>query len=110
MNKESNGKVYYSFDEIGRELFGLKPLNRVTRDKQKLESQRKKFLGECPFCKQPLHYSYGTNVVSCNNENCKGKEISFDDGTSIYKPYFRILSEKGSVIGSVIFNEEKEKK
>ena len=106
MNTKSSGKIYYSFDEIGQELFGLKPQNRVTKDNQKLESQRKKFLGTCPYCKEPLHYSYGTNIVSCTNENCKGKVITFEDGTEIYKPYYRILSDKGSLIGSVIFDEK----
>ena len=64
MSSKSGGKVYYSFDEIGQELFGLKPQRRVTKDKQKLESQKEKFLGTCPFCKQPLKYVYGTNVLA----------------------------------------------
>jgi hypothetical protein len=68
-------KTYYSFDEIGQDLFGLKPFKRVTNDKQKLASQQEKFLGTCPFCKQPLHYVFGTNVLACNNEKCKGKKF-----------------------------------
>lgn len=109
MKKESSGKVYYSFDEIGQELFGLKPQRRVTKDKQKLAAQREKFLGTCPYCKQPLKYVYGTNILSCENEDCKGKKITTtkEDGEEkvIYKPFYRILSDKGLEIGSTIFEE-----
>lgn len=106
MNNKTNGKIYYSFDELGQEIFGLKPYKRVTKDKQKLASQREKFLGTCPFCKQPLHYSYGTNIVSCDNEDCKGKQIKYDDGTIVNKPYYRILQGvNSSTIGSTIFED-----
>jgi hypothetical protein len=109
MNNTSNGKVYYSFDEIGRELFGLKPLRRVTKDKQKLESQREKFLGICPYCKQPTTYIYGTNAIVCKNAECKGKRIvrQLNDGTEIveYKPFIKVLSDKGTDIGMTIFEE-----
>ena len=102
-------KTYYSFDEIGQDLFGLKPFKRVTNDKQKLASQQEKFLGTCPFCKQPLHYVYGTNVLACNNEKCKGKKFvtkNVDGEETIeYRPFFRMLSEKGLEIGQTIFEE-----
>lgn len=113
MSKESNGKIYHSFDEIGQELFNLKPYKKVTRDKQKLAAQQEKFLGICPYCKQPLKYVYGTNVLVCENESCRGKKTTNvgDDGeeTVTYKPYHKILSDKGLVIGTTIF-EEKEVK
>ena len=110
MKKESSGKRYYSFDEIGQELFGLKPYKRVTKDKQKLSAQREKFLGTCPYCKQPLHYVYGTNVVACDNSDCKGKKIvtKEDDGVEkvSYKPFVRILQgENSSIIGTTLFDE-----
>lgn len=109
MKNETNGKRYYSFDEIGQELFGLKPYKRVTRDKQKLTSQREKFLGTCPHCKQPLKYVYGTNILSCENPECKGKKVSIskEDGEEkiIYKPYFKLLSDKGLEIGTTIFED-----
>ena len=114
MSKKSNGKTYYSFDEIGQELFGLKPYKRVTRDKQKLESQRTKFLGTCPYCKQPLKYVYGTNVLACDNADCKGKKytITGEDGEEkvVYKPFFKILSDKGLEIGSTIFETKGERR
>lgn len=105
MRNNTNGKVYYSFDEIGQELFGLKPYKRVTNDKQKLASQKEKFLGTCPYCKQPLKYVYGTNVLACENEKCRGKRVKFEDGTEISKPFFKILSDKGMDIGTTIFEE-----
>ena len=103
-------KTYNSFDEYAQEVWGLKPLKRVTNDKQKLEAQREKFLGTCPFCKQPLHYVYGTNIVACNNTECKGKKITVKDDEGgekvIYKPYHRILQGKNSSsIGMTIFDE-----
>lgn len=113
MSKESNGKIYYSFDEIGQELFGLLPQKKVTNDKKKLESQREKFLGTCPYCKQPTSYVYGTNTIVCKNEKCRGKKIinKSDDGTEFveYKPYIKILSDKGLAIGTNIFEEKDDK-
>lgn len=113
MSKKKNGKVYYSFDEIGQELFGLKPYKKVTRDKQKLESQREKFLGTCPHCGEPLKYVYGTNVLACNNKDCKGREIVITDETGeqtvVYRPYYKMLSDKGLTIGTTIFEEEDKK-
>ena len=110
MAKKNNGKVYHSFDEIGQELFGLKPYKRVTRDKQKLESQKEKFLGTCPHCGEPLKYVYGTNVLVCNNDKCKGKETVITDATgeetTIYRPFYKMVSEKGLMIGTTIFEEE----
>lgn len=109
MKKESDGKRYYSFDEIGQELFGLKPYKRVTRDKQKLASQREKFLGVCPYCKQPTTYINGTNIIVCQNPDCRGKKNvrKFDDGTEIvdYKPFIKILSDKSTDIANTIFDE-----
>ena len=110
MNKKSGGKVYHSFDEIAEEVFGLKPYKRVTNDKQKLESQKEKFLGTCPFCKEPLKYVYGTNVLVCENPKCRGKKIiianSDGEESVIYKPYFKMISDKGLAIGTTIFEEK----
>lgn len=109
MNKSINGKRYYSFDEVGQELFGLKPMKRVTRDKQKLASQREKFLGICPYCKQPTTYVYGTNALVCRNEDCKGKKIvkTYEDGTETieYRPFIKLLSDNRADIGMIIFEE-----
>lgn len=110
MSKELNGKIYYSFDELGQEVFGLKPYKRVTNDKQKLAAQKEKFLGVCPFCKEPLNYVYETNIVACRNEKCRGKKITYKnkDGEEVitYKPYYRMLSGNGSEIGTILFDDE----
>lgn len=109
MKNKNNGKRYYSFDEIGQELFNLKPYKRVTKDKQKLAAQQEKFLGTCPYCKQPLKYIYGTNILICANEECKGKKVSIskEDGEEkvVYKPFFKMLSDKGAEIGTTIFED-----
>lgn len=107
MSKNNTEDSYHSFEEYAEKEWKMKPIKKVTRDKQKLESQREKFLGTCPFCKQQLRYVEGTNVLVCQNENCKGKKISSNGGedgeNSEYRPYFRILSEKGSMIAENIF-------
>lgn len=107
MKKNSKAKTYYSFDEIGQDLFGLKPTKKVTKDKQKLQSQREKFLGVCPYCKQPPVYIYGTNVVACQNEKCVGKKITYRDESGeevqTFKPFIKTLSEKGTEIAMNIF-------
>ena len=111
MSKNEKGKVYYSFEDFAVEEMGMKPLRRVTRDKKRLAEQQDKFLGTCPYCKERLHYSYGTNIVSCDNPKCKGKKVTVknDEGKEVseYRPYFRILlGDNSSTIGSTIFNEE----
>lgn len=110
MSNKEKSKTYYSFEDFAVEEMGLKPLRRVTKDKQKLAAQREKFLGTCPYCKEPLHYVYGTNIVACNNPKCKGKKVVTKDkeGNEIvsYKPFFRILQgENSSTIGTTIFEE-----
>lgn len=113
MKNNKNGKIYYSFDEIGQELFGMKPYTRVTKDKQKLAAQQEKFLGTCPYCGEKLKYIYGTNVLACVNEDCRGKKYTTTDENgeevTVYRSYHKILSDKGLMIGTTIF-DEKEKK
>lgn len=109
MKSRSKAKTYYSFDEVGQELFGIKPTRRVTNDKQKLKSQREKFLGICPYCKEPPEYIYGTNVVACKNEKCRGKRIAYKDETGEevvnYRPFVKMLSEKSTEIAMNIFED-----
>ena len=105
MSKE---KTYYSFDEIAVEEFGMKPMRYQTNDKQKLEAQREKFVGVCPYCKQPASFVANTNVLTCTNPQCKGKKVTFEDGTVTYIPYNKLLSSHSMEIGVHLF-EEKEK-
>ena len=107
MSEKTRGKIFHSFDELGQEVFNMKPYRRATNDKQKLASQQEKFLGTCPYCKQPLKYVYGTNVLSCANEKCRGKKVTRINEAGeeyvTYKPYFKMLSDKGLEIGTTIF-------
>ena len=78
MKKQQDSKeclTFYSFEELG-EAYGLKPKNKRTKDKQKLESQRKRMSGTCKICGSQLHYVQGTNVFYCPNKNCKDPEDS----------------------------------
>ena len=102
-------RSYRSFNEYAMGEFGAKPSTGRTNDIQKLKSQREKFLGTCPYCKQPNKFIVGTNIITCANEKCGGKKISAtnDDGTESvrYIPYTKILSDKGMEIGNVLFDE-----
>lgn len=108
MSKKTNGKIYYSFDEVAQEVFGMKPLKKQTNDKDRLKKQQEKYLGTCPFCKEPCAYVEGTNIVACVNPKCKGRKISTtnDDGseTVVYESYYRIKS-CGAEVGTGLFDE-----
>lgn len=106
------GKTYYSFEDMAIEEFGMKPVTRRTNDQQKLETQREKFEGVCPYCKQRAKFIVGTNVVVCANPKCKGKKTAIKGDpetglteTAIYHPFMRILSDNGALIGNTIFSE-----
>lgn len=112
--KNSKGRrTLGSFEEL-RQEYGLKPVNRQTRDKDKLSKQREKFSSHhiCPVCKQPMKYIEGTNIFCCINESCKGfvKEILIDEETgekeTISSPSFHTLDRKGAEIASNIFEEK----
>ena len=66
---------YYSFEDVAINEFGMKPSKKITNDKERLKKQQEKYLGTCPFCKEPCTYIESTNVVVCQNEKCKGKKI-----------------------------------
>lgn len=104
-----NTKVYHSFAEYAASEFNSKVTTGRTNDKQKLESQREKFLGTCPYCKQQNKFIVGTNIIACANEKCMGKKVSYtnEDGTETVKyiPFTKILSDKGMEIGNILFDE-----
>ena len=99
-------EIYTSFEEL-RSAFGLDPIRKQTKDKEKLKSQREKFVKTCPVCKQSLSYIYGSNVVCCQNPECKGieKKNTNADGTENvwYIPVTRTLDEKGMEIAMNLF-------
>lgn len=98
---------YTSLAEL-REAFGLKKLTKRTKDKKKLESQKDKILGVCPYCKTKLNYN-GGNVLTCANDKCKGRKVEtvLSDGTIDvkYYPYYKLLNDKGSMIAQNLFSE-----
>lgn len=102
------GKTYHSFKDIAKDI-GLKPFTRKTNDKSKLKSQQKKFLGTCPYCHQVLTYVENTNVLVCNNEECKGKKKEFynkaGEQVVAYDPYTKLLYGKSAAIADTLFNE-----
>ena len=104
-----NKKKYYSFEEVAINEFGMKPRKNVTSDEGKLKKMQEKYLGTCPYCKEPCSYISGTNVVACQNEKCKGKKITItnDDGTEkvIYEPYVRV-KDCGAEVGIRLFGKD----
>lgn len=102
-----DGKTYYSFADMAKDM-GLKPVTRKTNDKEKLESQQKKFLGTCPYCHQQLKYIQDTNVLVCANDKCSGKKREFTnkDGEKVIRTqaYSKILFGKSAVIADALFN------
>lgn len=61
MRREKNGDRYFSFSE----------LPGITQSEKTKTGKSEKALGNCKFCKSPLSYVEGTNVVICSNEKCK---------------------------------------
>ena len=108
MKNDLNGKKFYSFEEFGV-AYGLSPRNRQTKDKQKLASQREKFVGKCRVCGQLMTWIEGTNIVACKNPDCKGyKYDTVNEKTGetkvSYAPVYRILAgENSREIAEVLF-------
>lgn len=102
-------KRYYSFEDVAINEFGMKPSKKVTNDQDKLKKQQEKYLGVCPYCKEPCSYVEGTNAIACRNEKCKGKKIVIkeDDGTEkvIYEPYVKI-KQCGAEVGTRLFGKD----
>lgn len=112
MSKRNNSEgclTLHSFEELG-EVYGLSPRNKKTRDKQKLESQRKRMSGTCKVCGSQLHYVQGTNVFYCSNQECKGYEKNKTDSdgneVKIRQQVFRTVDDRGARIASVLFSED----
>lgn len=109
MGRKEHSKVYKSFDDI-RQQFGLKPVRMQTKDKEKLESQRKNFSSKhkCPACGCDLTYIDGTNVMVCKNPECEGikreKKDSTKEETKVwYDIPYHTLDQKGAEIAHNIF-------
>ena len=105
----SNTTAHYSsFEEVAK-AFGCKPIVKQTKDKEKLEIQRNKFVNRhlCSACEKPMVYT-GGNLMVCKNENCLGikHETKNDETGEVrvwYTPSFDLLDSKGAVIAENIF-------
>ena len=98
---------YSSFEEVAK-AWGCKPVKKRTDDEEKLKKQQEKFVGKCKVCGQDLTYIYGTNVLACTNESCKGIKMTSknEDGTenTWYVPVTRTVDSKGMDIAINLFS------
>lgn len=100
---------YTSFEQM-RVTLKIPKMQKRSKSKDKLESDKSKFLGTCHACGESLHYILGTNVLVCNNAMCKGRKLqskSSDENSDVvddkYVPVMRILNEKGTEIAENLF-------
>lgn len=105
MKTYKNGVRYESFEELAASL-GLKPMRRVTKDAKKLKDQQDRFLSRhiCPVCKQPMTLIPDTNVMTCTNEECKGRKVKTNDGSVKYDVVFDELDEHGTIVANTILS------
>lgn len=98
---------YHSFEEAAK-AWGCRPVKKKTDDAEKLQKQQEKFVGKCKVCGQDLTYIYGTNVLACTNEACKGIKMigKNEDGSErvYYVPVIRTVDETGMEIALNIFS------
>lgn len=79
-----------------------KEFSKRTKDEQKLKKQRERLLGTCKFCKQPLIWVKGSNVLVC--KNCVGTVVRDKDGKVVETiPFTRLLDETGMSIAEALF-------
>lgn len=93
---------YTSLEQL-REDFHLPKISKKSKNKEKVAKQQEQLLGKCKVCGNPLSYIYGTNVLACTNEECKGKKITAKSGEEFYVPVVKILDNKGTDIAINLF-------
>lgn len=100
---------YTSFEELGK-AWGCKPVNKQTKDKEKLKKQRETFCGyhRCESCGEPMAY-FGGSIMTCVNEKCRGikHERKDKEGNVIvsYSVSYDLLDDHYSEVATNIFNE-----
>lgn len=100
---------YTSFEEMAKS-WGCKPVSKKTKDENKLESQKQKFVNKhkCRGCGCPMTW-IGGNMMACTNDKCKGIKHEFTDKTGELKIYyetsFDLLDELGEIIANNIFGD-----
>ena len=109
MKRQVKEQNFRSFDEL-RKAFGLKPISKKTHDAAKLSTQQEAFCSKhkCKACGQPMVWVPGTNIMRCENPECKGikREYTDTEGNTMvsYKPSFDLLDTKGAEIATNIFS------
>ncbi|WP_346961273.1 hypothetical protein [Clostridium sp.] len=100
-----------SFEELGK-IWGLKPVIKQTKNKEKLEKQRESFSDRhlCRVCKTPMTYIKDSNIMCCQNPDCKGilreiKNVETGETYAKYEVPFHTLDNRGSEIATNIFAE-----
>jgi hypothetical protein len=104
-------KHYGSFAELAKAM-GFKPVRKVTKDKEKLATQRDKFMArhKCRGCGSPMVWVPGTNIMTCTNDNCRGVKITragkddSDEVKTFYETSYDVLDDLGAVIAENIFD------
>ncbi len=83
--------------------------NKRLSKKEYLEQRKNKFLKRyvCKICGSPLSLVQGTNVMMCNNGECKGIERKYYENgkeKTAHDPFYMLLDERGIQIADSIFN------
>lgn len=104
MRKEKNGIRYFSFAELP---FPVKKQKKQNNDELRERFEKRH---SCIICNQPMTWIKNTNIIACQNPECKGKKIEKElpDGTTKveYKPYYHTLDIKGTEIAEKLYGEE----
>ncbi len=110
MTKQNAKTCFSSFQELGR-AYGIKVKDKKrTSDKKKLAKQREDFSGRhtCRACGKPLVYKAGTNLMVCENPECKGIKVEFKtkagEQKCKYLPSYYLLHGKSAAIAENIFD------
>ena len=100
---------YSSLEELGR-AWGCKPVNKRTKDEEKLKKQQENFCARhrCKACGEPMAWITGS-VMTCVNEKCKGVKVEREDaeGNKIvsYITSYDLLDDTGAEIAYNIFSK-----
>lgn len=98
---------YSSFEELAASM-NIKPVTKVTKDKEKLKSQQDSFLKrhKCRACGQPMSF-IGGNILACRNPECRGIKITREDEEGnkkvSYLTSYSLLDDVGAEIANNIF-------
>lgn len=110
MRVNNRGEACYSsFEELAA-AWNCKPVSKVTKDKEKLAEQQKRFVNKhkCRACGQPMTWVKGTSAMTCTNPSCKGIKLTRDneDGTKnvTYITSYDLLDDVGTEIAGNIFS------